>query len=142
MKIVLQYRVRLGDIIRIFPFAAHLAKKKHEVFIECLPKYASILGLIDYAKWKDPLAPLKAVDSKPLFDVLYPLQIWPGLAHQYRTGNPAMRFVDFIASQHGDDFKGMKREIVFDHLPALEPILLKYGIPRDYSLACPWASSK
>ena len=137
MKIILQYRMRLGDIVRIFPLAAHLAKKKHEVFIECLPKYQSILNLIDYAKWKDPAQPLKDLDGKPLFDVLYPLQIWPELANQYRTENPARTFFDFVIEQHGADFKGAKRQINFDRLPALEPILLRYGIPREYSLACP-----
>lgn len=137
MKIILQYHIRLGDIVRIFPLAAHLAKRKHEVFIECLPKYASILGLIDYAKWKDPAQPVKDLEGKPLYDVLYPLQIWPNLANQYRTETPPKKFLDFVIEQHGRDFRGLKQQITFDTLPPLEPILLRYGIPRDYSLACP-----
>lgn len=137
MKILLQYRVRLGDIVRIFPLALHLAKQKHEVFIECLPKYASVFKLITYAKFKDPSDPVADPKGKPLFDAVYNLQIWPQRSHLYRTENPARRFLDFVIEQHGDDFKGIKREIVFNTLPPLEPILLKYAIPADFSLACP-----
>lgn len=137
MKIILQYHMRIGDIVRIFPLAAHLAKQKHEVFIECLPRYASILNLIDYAKWKDPAAPVKDPEGKPLYDALYPLQIWPHHSHKFRTENPALKWLDFIIKLHGADFAGVKREIVLDKLPPLEPILLRYGIPREYSLACP-----
>jgi hypothetical protein len=137
MKIVLQYRVRLGDIVRILPFAAHLAKQKHEVFIECLPKYASLFNLVDYVKWKDPAAPVKDEKGKPLFDAIYPLAIWPHHAHEYRTETPARKFLDYVSDLHGDDFKGAKREIVFDHLPPIEPILAKYGLPAGFSIACP-----
>lgn len=139
MKIVLQYHIRLGDIIRLFPIARHLAGqgKGNEIFIECAERYRSVLDLIDYAKWKDPAAPLKDEKGGKLFDALYPLQIWPQRAHQYRTDRAGPRWADFITAPYPDDFRGMNRAIVFTKLPPLEATLKKYGIPADYSLACP-----
>jgi hypothetical protein len=140
MKIILQYHLRLGDIIRLFPLARHLAgqgKTTNEVFIECDPKYHSIFGLVDYVKPKHPQAPLKDAAGKPLYDALYPLQIWPAKAQVYRSKSPPLRFLDFVTSGYPEDFRGLRREIVFDRLPPIEPILAKYKIPAEYSIACP-----
>ncbi len=138
MKIVLQYHLRLGDIIRLFPLARHLHGKGNQVFIECAEKYRSILGLIDYAEWKDPALPLKDKKGAKLYDVLYPLQIWPNRAHHYRNvPQPGPKFLDFLTAPYADDFKGLARGIAFTSLPPIEPILTKYNLPPDFSLACP-----
>lgn len=139
MKTILQYHLRLGDVIRLFPLARHLAGqgKGNEIFIECLEKYQSIFGLVDYVKWKHPGAPLKDAAGKPLFDALYPLQIWPAKANAYRHRKPPLKFLSFLVSEYPDDFRGLRSEIVFDRLPPLAPILAKHKIPADYSLACP-----
>lgn len=138
MKIVLQYRLRLGDIIRLFPIAKHLAATKgNEIFIECAEKYRSIFGLVDYVKWKDPAAPLKDEKGNHLFDALYPLQIWPHRAHLYRQQKAGPKWLDFVTSPFPADFKGMQRSIEFTKLPALADVLTKYNMPADYSLACP-----
>ena len=137
MKIVLQYRLRLGDIIRLFPVARHLANKGHTVFIECAEKYRSILALADYVQWKDPALPLKDKAGAKLFDQLYPMQIWPGRSHLYRGNGCDLKWLDFVTSPYADDFKGMARSINFTSLPPLPEILTKYNLPPDYSLACP-----
>jgi hypothetical protein len=139
MKIILQYHLRLGDIIRLFPLARHLAAqdKTNEIFIECLPKYESIFGLVDYVKWKHPDAPLKDASGKPLYDALYPLQIWPARAQAYRTKQPPLRFTDFLTSGFPDEFRGIQKAITFTKLPPIEHVLAKYKLPAAYSLACP-----
>ena len=138
MKILIQSNTRLGDIIRGFPLAAHLAKNpKDHVSIECHAKYASILKLVDYAAWKDPADSYKDAAGKPLFEMVYPAAIWPAWAYRYRTENPAKKWLDFVTDQHGTDFRGLSRAIVFTNLPPLAPILKKYNLPAKFSLACP-----
>lgn len=186
MKILLQMQQRLAEVVGIFPLARHLSLQKHEVFIECAESYRSALGLIDYAKWKDPKTPitletparipsalteekaqletmllevageddkrrteilgrLNAIRTKlgavkpttrALYDVVYPLAIWPNRAHEYRTENPPRRWLDFVTAPFGDDFKGAKREVIFTKIPALEEVRAKYRLPPVFSVAC------
>lgn len=135
MRIRLIARRPLGAIVRAFPFAAHLAKAGHEVFIECPKEASGLLKLVDYAQWHDPASAwAPAPGGEP--DTFVMQILGPDL-HRYRSENPPKRWSEFLEAQAPKLFKGMKREIVFTHLPELAPVLAKYGLPAQFDLACP-----
>ena len=131
---------KLGGILRAFPFAAHLAKMGRQVFIECADGAKSVLSLASYVAWKDPALGFSTEDQTAILPELFDLQIFPGRVHAYRTHNPPMRYAEFLESLYPQVFKGMRRDVVFDRLPAIRPILEKYRLPADYDLACPIGS--
>lgn len=129
MKILIKYRQRLSEIIRILPIAQHLANQKHEVFIETHPAFQSILRLVDYAKY--------AEESAGGWDLILPLAISPAHSHEYRTRNPAPKFFEFVTGLFPKDLKGVSTQIRFTQMPGLEEMRVKYRLPAQFSIACP-----
>lgn len=132
MRYLLECNRPLGGILRLFPFAQHLARAKHEVFIRCPEEYRSLFGLIDYAHW---IAPAAVPTGGPVREIS--MQIFPGLLQRYRTENPPRRYADFLAALEPELFRGVRREIILTSVPPIGPILAKYGLPAQFDLVCP-----
>jgi|HubBroStandDraft_3_1064219.scaffolds.fasta_scaffold38826_2 hypothetical protein len=137
MKIILRFPQGLAEFVRCFAFARHLHLKKHEVLIECRPHERSLLNLIDYAAWKDP------ADTATTAEATYDLSVFPLKTYKYRNENPAKKWFDFLCAEHGEVFRGARREIVFTSIPSLDEVRAKYSLPEQFSVACPigWAAA-
>lgn len=130
-KVLIKYRVRLSEILRVLPIAKHLAQQKHEVFVETIPAFQSLFGLVSYAKWHDP------AKGDAGFDLVLPLQVNPAHSHEYRGTNPAPKFFDFVLGLAGKEFKAVKPQIQFDRMPEIGAVLKKRNVPAVYSIVCP-----
>jgi len=119
------YHQRLGDIINCFPAARHFASQGEEVFIECLPQYASALDLISYAKWTAP-----GSREGEILD----FQIWPHRYNEYR--NSGKSYVDFMYDHPA--LNGVDRQIILDRVPSGPPP----GMPDQYNLLAPLGISQ
>jgi len=119
------YHQRLGDIINCFPAARHFASQGEEVFIECLPQYASALDLISYAKWTEP-----GSGEGEILD----FQIWPHRYNEYR--NSGKSYVDFMYDHPA--LNGVDRQIILDRVPSGPPP----GMPDQYNLLAPLGISQ
>lgn len=133
MKIRIVYHQRLGDVIRVFPMARHLAKEGHEVFIECFKQYHGIFGAISYAKPIDP-----AEGELLRTDWTFDPQIWPARYDRFRGSG--LSWEDFVYGLF-PKFAGMDRRIWFDRMEQTKG-LQHYGRLHGMALVCPFGYSQ
>ena len=133
MRICLVYHRRLGDIIRIFPIAKHLAWQGHDVRIECDPQYAGIVSCISYAK-----ASLPEHRSIYNFGQVLDFQIWPDRYNDFRQSSKTWE--QFVFSIY-PEFKDVDPTIDFDLMDEFAG-LREYGISEPICLVSPFGYSQ
>jgi hypothetical protein len=124
MKICIQYHERLGDVLRILPWAKYLHERGHEVFIECMDQYADILRCVTYAKHK------KIGATAERFDIIYNRQVWPVLHAEYRKSRKSWE--DFVFGESAPEAVG--KRIVLDSVPE-GPDLGSYSIVAPFGFS-------
>lgn len=133
MKILLQYHYRLGDIVRLFPIAKHYAAQGHGVFIECLPQYWGIFEAVSYVR---PVS--EAGIAGTIFDMRYPLQIWPERYADFRASSKKQ--MDYVYGLF-PEFADIDRTICFDRANAAPDPRTEYDLPDSYHLLFPFSNS-
>lgn len=135
MKLLIQYHLRLGDIVRLFPIARHYANQGYQVSIECQPNYWPIFSAITYAR---PAAP-GASTCLGWAKVFNP-QIWPDRYNAFRLSG--LSWMDFVYGLY-PEWVGIDRTILFDRLGAfpLPKLLADYSLPAGYQMIFPFSYS-
>jgi hypothetical protein len=127
-SIIIEYDMRLGDIIRILPIAKHYADQGHRVFIKCNKEYEQILEAVTYA---EPIS--EAIMDTELVDK-FDLRIWPQRYQAFRESK--MKWMDFVYK----DFPEADRTIIFDNAQDELPDI--YNLPPEYAVCFPIGASQ
>src|ERR1700743_22985 len=94
MRCLINYQLRLGDIVACFPIVKFLADRGDEVFFCCEETYHPIFENISYCK---PLPP-QALETKEQYDGFYDLQIRRSEYDHYRESKLPWR--DYVYGKY------------------------------------------
>jgi hypothetical protein len=124
--VVIRYRQRLGDIVRMLPLARHFAQQGREVIVDCLPQYHGLFAAVSYA------TPVFFYYSPPSHELI-DLEIWPNRYGEFRASG--LTWAQFVYR----DFPGVDpTAIVFD----VPQDVSAYKLPPDYCLVSPFGYSQ
>jgi hypothetical protein len=132
MRCIINYQLRLGDIVACFPAAKFLADQGNEIFFSCMETYHPIFENISYCR---PLPP-SAFKTKHSFDRFYDLQIHRDEYDRYRESKLPWR--DYVYGKYPELVEAKETRPIFDRIKSIS----HYGLPKRFALAAPFGISQ
>lgn len=124
--VVIRYRQRLGDIIRMLPLARHFVQQGRKVIVYCLPQYHGIFDAVSYAT-------PRFYEKLPTDAELIDLEIWPNRYAAFRASG--LTWAQFVYR----DFPGVDSAAIAFDVPQ---DVSAYKLPADYCLVSPFGYSQ